>query len=65
MKEIKEEDSIKKEKLSINWALVLFYLYLHILGIIGIYFLFTKAKWITVFYCEYIYAYFIYIYIIL
>lgn len=49
MKE-KEENSTKKEKRSVNWVLILFYLYLHILGIGGIYFLFIKAKWITVFY---------------
>lgn len=48
MKETKEENSTKKR--SVRWALVLFYLYLHILGITGTYFLLTRAKWLTVFY---------------
>lgn len=52
MRETKEENSTinKTEKRSVRWVLVLFYLYLHILGIAGMYFLFTKTKWITVFY---------------
>lgn len=63
MKE-KEENSTKKEieKRSVNWILVLFYLYLHILGIAGMYFLFTKAKWITVFYREYTHIFYILLY---
>lgn len=61
MKETKEQNNTnnKMEKRSIRWALVLFYVYLHVLGIIGMYFLFTRAKWMTVFYCEYI-AYLLY-----
>ncbi|XP_029664649.1 acyl-CoA Delta(11) desaturase [Formica exsecta] len=52
MKESKEQNNTnnKMEKRSIRWALVLFYVYLHVLGIIGMYFLFTRAKWMTVFY---------------
>lgn len=61
MKE-KEENSTKKEKRSVNWVLILFYLYLHILGISGIYFLFIKAKWITVFYREYMHIFYILLY---
>lgn len=55
MKEIKEENSTNNEmgKRSVRWAVVLFYVYLHVLGITGILFLFTRANWITVFYCEY------------
>ncbi|XP_029161007.1 acyl-CoA Delta(11) desaturase [Nylanderia fulva] len=52
MKETKEEKSTNNEmeKRSVRWAVVLFYLYLHVLGIAGLLFLFTRAKWITVFY---------------
>lgn len=61
MKEIKEEnncDNINKnnnemEKQSIKWTAVLFYIYLHVFGLAGLYILFVKAKWATVFYCEY------------
>ncbi|XP_050457056.1 acyl-CoA Delta-9 desaturase [Cataglyphis hispanica] len=52
MKEVKEENSTndKIEKRSVKWVLILFYIYLHILGVIGMYFLLTRAKWMTVFY---------------
>lgn len=59
MKETKEENnSINKnsnetEKRSINWTAVLFYIYLHAFGVVGLYILLVKAKWMTVFYCEY------------
>ncbi|XP_012215660.1 acyl-CoA Delta-9 desaturase isoform X2 [Linepithema humile] len=55
MKEPKDENSSKEtEKKSINWVAVLYYLYLHLVGIIGLYILFTKAKWMTVFYLSFI-----------
>jgi len=52
MKETKEENSTNNEmgKRSARWAVILFYIYLHVLGITGILFLFTRANWITVFY---------------
>ncbi|XP_070159131.1 acyl-CoA Delta-9 desaturase [Polyergus mexicanus] len=52
MKAIKEQNNINNKigKQSIRWIFVLFYVYLHVLGIIGMYFLFTRAKWMTVFY---------------
>ncbi|CAL1689307.1 unnamed protein product [Lasius platythorax] len=56
MKEIKEENSTNNEmgKRSVRWAVVLFYVYLHVLGITGILFLFTRANWITVFYFSFL-----------
>lgn len=38
------------EKRSINWPAVLYYIYLHAFGVVGLYILFVKAKWMTVFY---------------
>lgn len=52
MRESKDENSSNNEMetKSINWIAVLYYLYVHLAGIIGLYFLFTKAKWMTVYY---------------
>ncbi|KAL0132483.1 hypothetical protein PUN28_000319 [Cardiocondyla obscurior] len=56
MKEITEEnDSVGKstnetQKGSIKWTAVLFYIYLHVFGLAGLYFVLVKAKWMTVFY---------------
>jgi len=59
MKEMKEENSRNsisngsketEKRSSIKWTAVLFYIYLHVFGLVGLYFLFIKAKWITVFY---------------
>lgn len=47
----KSNDEIKKR--SMKWTAVLFYIYLHVFGLAGLYFLFFKAKWLTVFYCKY------------
>jgi len=58
MKEIKEENNSNSkssneiETRSVNWTAILFYIYLYLLGFIGLYFLF-KAKWMTIFYCKY------------
>jgi len=41
------------KKRSMKWIVILFYTYLHIFGFVGLYFLFIKAKWMTVFYCKY------------
>ncbi|XP_011637431.1 acyl-CoA Delta(11) desaturase [Pogonomyrmex barbatus] len=59
MKKIKEETNINnsnnsnemgKSKRFMKWTAVLLYIYLHVFGIVGLYFLFIKAKWMTVFY---------------
>jgi hypothetical protein len=55
--ENKEENNknINKEvkKRSANWALILFYIYIHFFAIIGIYLMLSKAKWMTIFFCTY------------
>ncbi|XP_032666234.1 acyl-CoA Delta(11) desaturase-like [Odontomachus brunneus] len=38
------------KKLPKNWAIILVYTYIHVLGIIGLYLLFTKVKWMTLLY---------------
>ncbi|EFN78052.1 acyl-CoA Delta(11) desaturase [Harpegnathos saltator] len=47
---VSNSDNEKTNQLSKNWLIILFYIYLHIFGIGGFYFLFTKAKWMTVLY---------------
>ncbi|XP_011165662.3 acyl-CoA Delta(11) desaturase [Solenopsis invicta] len=57
MKETKENDSSTSnevEKRKIKWASVLYYIYLHVIGLAGLYFLFSKAKWMTVFYFSFL-----------
>lgn len=36
-----------------NWFVVLYYLYIHVFGIFGLYGLLYSAKWITILYCTY------------
>ncbi|XP_020286514.1 acyl-CoA Delta(11) desaturase-like [Pseudomyrmex gracilis] len=50
--EIKKENSSnnKAPESNLNWAAILFYLYLHVIGIAGFHILLTKAKWMTLIY---------------
>lgn len=65
MKETIEENNFNNtsksndemEKRSVKWTAVLYYVYLHVFGFAGLYILFVKAKWMTVFYCEYMELY--------
>ena len=43
-----EKKPVKKH--DIKWAAVLWYIHLHVLGIYGVWLLFTSAKWMTVFF---------------
>lgn len=47
----KDGDSIHKKRDAI-WPLVLFYIHLNILGVYGIYVLFTSATWPTILFSE-------------
>lgn len=49
-----EEEKPKKQY--VKWAAVLWYIYIHVLGVYAIWLMFTSAKWMTIFYTIFIIA---------
>lgn len=51
---------MNERKQKVKWIAILWYIYIHVLGVYAIWLMFTSAKWMTIFYSKKIFLHYLF-----